>query len=107
MNSGKKKKIVWVRHTAPDVIPGTCYGQTDVPLKASFEEEASKCAAQLKKYSFQKAYTSPLSRCTRLAGRGIKVRRTAEEILFPESIHQSTLTLHTACRVLRLQGSCP
>ena len=68
MSTGKKKKIVWVRHTAPDVIPGTCYGQTDVPLKASFEEEASKCAAQLKKYSFQKAYTSPLSRCTRLAG---------------------------------------
>ena len=59
MSTGKKKKIVWVRHTTPDVIPGTCYGQTDVPLKASFEEEALRCAGQ------------------------------------------------TACRVLRLQGSCP
>ena len=68
MSTGKKKKIVWVRHTAPDVITGTCYGQTDVPLKASFEEEALRCAGQLKKYSFQKAYTSPLSRCTQLAG---------------------------------------
>ena len=26
------------------------------------------------------------------------MRRTAEEILIPESIYQSTLTLHTACR---------
>lgn len=67
MNNRRKKKIVWVRHTSTNVIPGTCYGQTDVPLKDSFEEEALRCKEKLKNYLFEKAYTSPLSRCTRLA----------------------------------------
>ena len=67
MNTQTKKRIVWVRHTSTDVQPGTCYGQTDVPLKTSFEEEALECIKHLNKYSFEKAYTSPLSRCMKLA----------------------------------------
>lgn len=68
MNTQTKKRIVWVRHTSTDVQPGTCYGQTDVPLKTSFEEEALECVKLLNRYSFEKAYTSPLSRCMKLAG---------------------------------------
>ena len=33
-------KVYIIRHTAPDVPQGTCYGQTDVPLKETFETEA-------------------------------------------------------------------
>ena len=36
-------KVYLVRHTSVDVAPGTCYGQTDVPLRASFQEEAEAC----------------------------------------------------------------
>ncbi|MDR2811089.1 MAG: alpha-ribazole phosphatase [Tannerellaceae bacterium] len=60
-------KITLIRHTSVDVFPGTCYGQTDVPLRDTFEQEASAVARQLEGLSFDKVFTSPLSRCVRLA----------------------------------------
>ncbi len=59
--------VYLIRHTSVDVPQGVCYGQTDVPLKASFEEEAARTAARLQGLSFDKVYTSPLTRCVRLA----------------------------------------
>ncbi|MDR1937287.1 MAG: alpha-ribazole phosphatase [Tannerellaceae bacterium] len=60
-------KITLIRHTSVNVPPGICYGQTDVPLKASFEQEAEIVAQRLKGERFDKVFTSPLSRCVRLA----------------------------------------
>lgn len=65
-------EITLIRHTAVDVPLGVCYGQTDVPLKASFEQEATVTSARLNEQTavrgaFEKVFTSPLSRCTRLA----------------------------------------
>lgn len=62
-------KVYLVRHTSVDVAPGTCYGQTDVPLRASFQEEAEACKKTLQDTGmrFSRIYTSPLSRCTHLA----------------------------------------
>ena len=55
--------IYLMRHTAVDVPQGVCYGQTDVPLKPTFETEATQTAANLQGLSFDKVYTSPLTRC--------------------------------------------
>ena len=33
-------ELILIRHTSVDVPPGVCYGQTDVPLKSTFEQEA-------------------------------------------------------------------
>lgn len=61
-------EVILLRHTAVDVPVGTCYGQSDVPLKESFAEEAAVTKAALEACGpFDHAYTSPLSRCTRLA----------------------------------------
>jgi len=60
-------KIALIRHTSVNVLPGTCYGQTDVPLCGTFEQEASVTLQTLKNKCFDKVYTSPLSRCVRLA----------------------------------------
>ena len=61
-------EIILIRHTAVDVPPGTCYGQTDVPLKADFEEDAAVTREKLADFGpIDCAYTGPLSRCTRLA----------------------------------------
>lgn len=61
-------EVILIRHTSVDVPAGTCYGQTDVPLKASFEQEAAVTKSALEAYGpIDYAYTSPLSRCTRLA----------------------------------------
>ena len=61
-------EVILLRHTTPDVPVGTCYGQSDVPLKETFEEEATVAKAALDSCGpIDYAYTSPLSRCTRLA----------------------------------------
>lgn len=60
-------EIILIRHTSVDVPRGVCYGQTDVPLRDSFKEEATITAQQLQDDVFDAVFTSPLSRCTRLA----------------------------------------
>lgn len=56
-----------VRHTAVGVPQGTCYGQTNVPLKETFEEEAVIVKEKLRDINFDFVYSSPLSRCRKLA----------------------------------------
>lgn len=65
-------ELILIRHTSVDVPPGVCYGQTDVPLKPTFEEEAATTLANLKTILAdgqmpEQVYTSPLTRCVRLA----------------------------------------
>ena len=58
-------KIYLIRHTAVDV-DGICYGQTDVPLKETFEAEAGLVKKKLKDISPDAVFSSPLNRCRRL-----------------------------------------
>lgn len=61
-------EVILVRHTSVDVPPGTCYGQTDVPLNSSFPEEAAATRAAIAALGAPDAvFTSPLSRCVHLA----------------------------------------
>lgn len=60
-------KVYLIRHTSVDVPRGVCYGQTDVPLRATFPEEAAQVKERLAGIKFDKIYASPLSRCTKLA----------------------------------------
>ena len=60
--------VYLVRHTKVDVPQGTCYGQTDVPLASTFEQEATLTKQQLDNLlPFDAVYSSPLSRARRLA----------------------------------------
>jgi len=60
-------KIYMIRHTAVDIPQGMCYGQTDVSLKDTFEIEAGTVKGNLKEIEFEMVFSSPLSRCTKLA----------------------------------------
>ena len=61
-------EVVLIRHTSVDVPRGVCYGQTDVPLKSTFTEEAEVVKGLLSLHEpFDAVYTSPLSRCRHLA----------------------------------------
>lgn len=60
-------EIYLIRHTSVDVPAGYAYGQTDVPLKPTFEEEAEEVKKGLNDHTFDKVWTSPLTRCVRLA----------------------------------------
>ena len=48
--------VYLIRHTSVDVPQGVCYGQTDVPLNPTFEEEAAQTSARLKGLQFDKVY---------------------------------------------------
>ncbi|MFZ3018870.1 MAG: alpha-ribazole phosphatase [Gallionella sp.] len=53
-----------IRHTKPDITPGICYGQLDLDVAASFEDEANlilRCLPQL-----ELVVASPLLRAHRL-----------------------------------------
>lgn len=61
-------ELYLIRHTAVAVAPGTCYGQSDVPLAASFAHEAKAVREALRRIGPANAcYTSPLKRCVALA----------------------------------------
>ncbi len=61
-------EIVLIRHTSVDVPQGICYGQTDVPVKATFEQEAAATKTNLQAFEpFDKVFCSPLTRCVKLA----------------------------------------
>ncbi|MBK5722404.1 alpha-ribazole phosphatase [Dysgonomonas sp. Marseille-P4677] len=59
-------RIHIVRHTAVGVN-GVCYGQTDVPLKDTFEQEAEIVKQKLKDIPCDVVFSSPLSRAKKLA----------------------------------------
>lgn len=60
-------KLILVRHTSVEVKLGVCYGASDVPLRDSFHKEADEVKKKLSEYKIDQAFTSPLSRCKRLA----------------------------------------
>ena len=60
-------KLIAIRHTSVNVPAGTCYGQTDIETSETYEIEREVILNQLKDESFQVIYTSPLSRCRKLA----------------------------------------
>jgi alpha-ribazole phosphatase len=59
--------VTLIRHTTPDVTPGTCYGRTDLALAASFEDELSDVLERMPSGSV--LLSSPLQRCRILAER--------------------------------------
>ncbi len=61
-------EVTLVRHTSVGVPKGTCYGWTDVPLAETFEQEASVTKQNLRGISFDRVFSSPLTRAKKLAG---------------------------------------
>lgn len=70
--------LILLRHTAPDVAPGTCYGRLDLPPGPGFEAEAAEVIARLPRVT--RILSSPLTRCRALAGRIGAARGLAVEI---------------------------
>lgn len=60
-------EIYLIRHTAPEIEKGICYGQADIPLKETFQEEATVVLQGIHT-PIEKVFTSPSSRCSQLAG---------------------------------------
>lgn len=57
-----------IRHTKPDIDPNICYGQSDIPLADTFEQDLEEIKAKID-FDTDLVYSSPLSRCSILAER--------------------------------------
>jgi alpha-ribazole phosphatase len=58
--------IYLIRHTTPLIAKGICYGQTDLDVTDSFEEEYRMIKPHLPS-TIRAIYSSPLQRCRKLA----------------------------------------
>ncbi|MFC2097238.1 alpha-ribazole phosphatase [Bacteroidota bacterium] len=56
-----------LRHTKVNTPTGVCYGQTDVELFSTFENEKNTLLDKCRNIKFDKIYSSPLKRCSLLA----------------------------------------
>ncbi len=59
--------IYLIRHTKPKVKKGTCYGQTDLDVAESFYDESEFIRTKVGHIKFDKVFSSPLQRCSKLA----------------------------------------
>lgn len=60
-------QLYLIRHTKVSINSGICYGQSDIALANTFEDEAQKIKSQISEIYFDKIYSSPLIRCKRLS----------------------------------------
>jgi len=67
-----------IRHTTPEIDEDICYGQTDLDLAPSFEQEAQTVLSKLKPH-YDFVVTSPLQRCSRLASMVNADKRHSDE----------------------------
>ena len=59
-------EIFLIRHTTPKIEKGICYGQTDLDITTTFQEEVNAIKQHLPTIQHT-VYSSPLKRCTLLA----------------------------------------
>lgn len=71
-------EIYLIRHTAPNVVRGTCYGQSDIGLAETFGAEADVIAQHVPA-NIEAVYSSPLRRCVTLAARLFPGQAVREE----------------------------
>jgi alpha-ribazole phosphatase len=76
-------EVYLIRHTIPDIAKGICYGQSDISLSDSYQQEYVSLIKHLPE-KIDVIYSSPLVRCTQLAeqlksdGRVIEDKRLME-----------------------------
>jgi alpha-ribazole phosphatase len=93
-----KSVIYLIRHTTPDVAKGICYGQTDLDITESFEQEVASIRPHLPA-DIQTVYSSPLQRCRKLA-----------EALFPQhpiQLHNDLMELNCGTWEMQVWNEIP
>jgi len=69
-----------IRHTTPAIEPGICYGQSDLDLTQSFDQERDTVLSKLHN-EYDALFTSPLRRCAKLAQSISAKQRASDERL--------------------------
>ena len=87
-----------IRHTTPLIAKGICYGQTDLDVTETFEQEVANTKEHLPN-NIKRVYSSPLQRCTKLA-----------QALFPQyniQLHDDLMELNCGDWEMQLWDQIP
>jgi alpha-ribazole phosphatase len=60
-------RVALVRHPAPLIAPGICYGRLDIPLSREGAAAIADVVAQLADFAVDSVWSSPAQRCVALA----------------------------------------
>ncbi|MEC3908379.1 alpha-ribazole phosphatase [Tamlana sp. 2201CG12-4] len=60
-------EIYLIRHTTPDIEKGVCYGQSDLDLVSTYNDEFNAVKSKLQNFKNYQVFSSPLKRCALLA----------------------------------------
>ena len=74
-------EIYLVRHTKVAVSREICYGISDVALADSHKSDIQQVSQKLKGIDFDHSYTSPLSRCRKLADSLVPIAEVQESLI--------------------------
>ncbi len=61
------KEILLIRHTTPEIQQGICYGQLNLDVADTFQDESGLIQNSINGYRPQAVFSSPLKRCSILA----------------------------------------
>lgn len=95
-------ELIVVRHTSVDVEQGTCYGQSDVPVRRdTFQSEAEAVKSRLDRYDLKDAVVlcSPLQRCRLLC----KACGFDRQAIYDKALMERSFGLWEMCLYDRIQ----
>lgn len=75
-------KIYLIRHTKPLIGKDICYGQADIPLDESLFEQTAKKIVSLLPKQVDALYSSPLSRCSKLAQYLVRHKYSSSDVQY-------------------------
>ncbi len=78
-------QLFLIRHTKVEVTPGICYGQTDVNVASTFDEEKNIILKNIEGISFDRIFSSPMIRCKVLAQ---SISKNEQEIIFDKRLKE-------------------
>ncbi len=79
-------KVVLLRHPAPDIAPGICYGRLDVALEPAAQRGLSQRATDPRLRGAIRIWTSPARRCLELAS--VVARALSAELVVDERLQE-------------------
>ena len=72
--------VYFIRHTTPDIEKGICYGQANIDVSDDFKNEFDFLFKKIQFINSDTVISSPLLRCTQLAGK-INKKFTTNQLL--------------------------
>ncbi len=82
-------KIYLIRHTSPNIEAGICYGQANVGVTGTFQEEVKSLLERFRPTEPVSVWSSPLIRCSQLAKELANALPITDEIHYDDRLKET------------------